>query len=141
MAEVDWAILCDYAFQDSGRKACLIGIFDRIFAMAVPAQQHHMALVIRFTGGQPNSKVKFKVEIVRPPDAGGAAMASAGGEAQLGDTGAGEFIVNFAGFPLPDFGPYAVNVHPDEEGAQTKMVTFTVQRPLIRPAEPEPTGD
>ena len=50
MAECDWAILCDYAFQDIGRKTCLIGVFDRIFALTVPTVLVQAAIGLKLLG-------------------------------------------------------------------------------------------
>jgi len=98
MADIDWAILCDYAFLDVGRKTCVIGIFSKVFTPAVPASHHQAAIVIRFTG-DPGEKVKFKIEILRPVNAGGGGggtLATLNGEAPLGDSGATEFSTNIA---------------------------------------------
>lgn len=124
MAECEWAILCDYAFQDVGRKTCLIGAFDRIYTAAVPAQHHHAALVVRFAG-EPSELVKFRIEIVRPS---GGTIGTVNGEVKLGDTGGSEFITNIAGLPIPDFGPYAFNIYVGDDKAP-KVITFTVAPP------------
>lgn len=50
MAEIGWAHLCDYAFMDQGDKRCLIGIFQRIFAVRVPAQHTRSALAAEIKG-------------------------------------------------------------------------------------------
>ena len=131
MAECEWAILCDYAFQDVARKTCLIGAFDRIFAAAVPAQHHQAALVVRFSG-EPTEKVKFRVEITRPS---GGTVGTLNGEIQLGDTGGGEFIANIAGLPIPDWGAYAFSIYAGDEKAP-KVITFTVTKPLGQDSKP-----
>jgi hypothetical protein len=123
MADIDWAILCDYAFLDVGRKTCVIGIFNRIFSKAVPAVHHQAALVVRFTGN-PGEDVMFKVEIIRPLTSGQGAIGSFQGAAKLGDNGAGEVTTNIAGLPLPDYGDYAFNIHVGEK--LVKVVTFSV---------------
>jgi len=123
MAEVEWAILCDYAFQDIGRKTCLIGTFDRIFTKVVPAQHHQAALVIRFTG-EPAEAVKFRLEIVRPS---GGTIGTVNGEVKLAETGSAEFIANIAGLPLPDFGPYGFTIYVGD--AAPKVISFTVAEP------------
>ncbi|MBI1955040.1 MAG: hypothetical protein HYS38_01455 [Acidobacteria bacterium] len=134
MADVDWAILCDYAFLDVGRKTCIIGVFQRIFVNSVPAHHHQLALVIRFIG-EPGETVKFKIEIVRPPESGGGTVGAVGNEIKLGDTGTAEFITQIAGLPLPDYGAYSFNIYADEN-KPPKAVTFTVERPPKGSSEP-----
>ncbi|MBI4460471.1 MAG: hypothetical protein HY648_10495 [Acidobacteria bacterium] len=125
MADVEWAILCDYAFLDVGRKTCLIGIFSTIFTHAVPATQHQAAIVIKFTG-EPNEVVKFRIEVTRPPTAGGGTIASLNGEVKLGESGTSEFSGNIMGLPLPDWGIYAFNIYTDDK--PPKIVGFTVAK-------------
>lgn len=123
MAECDWAILCDYSFLDVGRKMCLIGVFDRIFAPAVPTAQHQAALALKIVG-EPTEHVMFRVEIVRPT---GELLATLGGEATLGEAGTGELQLNMAGLPLPDYGLYAFNVFLDDQ--LTRTAGFSVAKP------------
>ena len=127
MAECSWAILCDYSFLDVSRKMCLIGIFDRVWAQAVPTTHHQAALALKLIG-DPNEKVAMKVEIVRPA---GGVLATLGGEVTLGDTGSGEFNMNIAGLPLPDFGLYAFNIYLNEK--LEKTVGFSVDKPQSPP--------
>src|SRR2546422_315249 len=107
MAECDWAILCDYAFLDFGRKMCMIGIFDRVFAATVPSSLHLAALAMRLLG-QPREMVNFRVEVIRPT---GGQLAAFEGSVQFGDTGTSELQFNIAGLPLPDYGIYSFNIY------------------------------
>jgi uncharacterized protein DUF6941 len=127
MAECDWAILCDYAFQDVNRKMCLIGVFDRIFTLKVPSVQHQSALAFKVVG-DPAEHVTFRVEAVRPT---GAQLANFEGAVDLGPTGTADVQFGIAGLPLPDFGLYNFNVFVGGELAKT--VGFLVMRPLIPP--------
>lgn len=131
MATCEWAILCDYAFQDSGRKNCLIGIFDRIFVTRVPASHHQAAVVIKLVG-EPQERVQIRLAITRP---GGDALAEVGGQGQLSDAGTVELSLNLANLPLPDFGIYAINIFVND--ALAKTATFTVTRPP-QPPQPQP---
>lgn len=124
MAKCDWGILCDYAFLDVGRKMCLIGIFDRIFAPAVPATHHQAALALKLVG-EPKEKVQLRVEIIRP---NGDVLAKVEGGAELGDAGTAEIQMGMAGLPLPDFGIYGFNVYIGDELAKT--ITVSVSRPV-----------
>lgn len=123
MVTCDWAILCDYAFQDVGRKTCAIGIFDNIFAAGVPATHHNAAVVIKLVG-EPQEHVRLRLAITRPT---GEALAEVGGEGQLSDAGTIQIMLNLANLPLPDFGIYGINIYAGD--ALVKIATFTVSRP------------
>lgn len=131
MATCEWAILCDYAFQDLGRKTCLIGIFDRIFTAQVPATHHQAAVVIKLIG-EHHERVHLRLAITRPT---GETLAEVGGEGELGDAGTIELGMNLANLPLPDFGIYGINVFVMDVLAKT--ITFTVTRPP-QPPQPQP---
>ena len=120
MAECEWAILCDYAFKDEGRKTCVIGIFDRIFTQAVPSQHHQASLVFKVMGDA-NEEVEFKVEITRPT---GGTLGSIGGKFKTPLAGTVDIIANLQGVPLPDFGLYAFCLYLG--GALAKTVGLTV---------------
>jgi hypothetical protein len=135
MTEIEWAILCDYAFLDVGRKTCLIGTFDRIFTPLVPAHHHQAAIVIKFTG-TPGEVVKFKIEVLRPLEAGGTSLAALNAETKLGDAGTSEFSANLAGLPLPDYGVYSFNIYVGN--APPKTITFSVVRPPGQPTTTSP---
>ena len=121
MAEVEWAILCDYAFQDVGRKTCMIGIFDRIFANAVPAQHHQAAFVFKVTGDA-NEEVDFKVEITRPA---GGTLGSIGGKIKVPPLGTIDVIANLQGLPLPDYGAYSFSLYLGDALAKAIGLTVT----------------
>lgn len=123
MADCEWAILCDYAFQDVNRKMCIIGAFSEVTATAVPAVHNAAALVLRITGDA-NERVTVKVEIVRPTNG---LLGQVEGELQLGGTGTGELHLALNQLPLPDWGPYSFNVYFGD--TLMKTVGFVVQRP------------
>ncbi len=125
MAECEWAVLCDYAFQDVGRKTCLIGIFDRIFAAAVPAQHHQSAFAFKITG-DPNEEVTFKLEIARPA---GGTLSSFGGKMKVPPSGTIDVIANLQGMPLPDFGPYSFTLYLGETPSKTIGLTVVQRKP------------
>lgn len=133
MAQCEWAILCDYAFQDIGRKNCLIGIFDRIIAARVPTTHHQAALVVRLLG-EHRERAQVRLAITRPT---GETLIEVNGQGDLGDTGSSDLILNIRGLQLPDFGIYGVNVFVND--ALTKTITFTVTRPpQPPPTQPQP---
>ena len=123
MAECDWAILCDYAFLDVGRKMCMIGVFDRVFTASVPSALHHSAVAIKLIG-EPGEEINFRVEIIRPT---GGQLATMEGTASVPEVGAVEMTVTIAGMPLPDFGLYSLNIHAGT--ALLKTVGFLVTQP------------
>jgi hypothetical protein len=132
MAECDWAILCDYAFQDIGRKTCLIGVFDRIFALTVPTVLIQAAIGLKLLGF-PGEQVAFRVEIIRPT---GSQLATFGGNVVIAENGSLEVQVRMAGLQLPDFGVYGLNIYAGEVLA--KNVSFLVTKPpqATQPSNP-----
>lgn len=133
MADCEWVILCDYAFQDAGRKTCMIGVFDRIYAAKVPAQHHQAALVFKATG-DPSESIEFKVEITRPT---GGTLGSIGGKIVMPPTGTVDVIANLQGMPLPDNGVYAFALFFNDE--LKKLVNVTVLEPPV-PQKPKESG-
>jgi uncharacterized protein DUF6941 len=125
MATCEWAILCDYAFLDVNRKLCLIGIFDRIAAPAVPATHHQAALALKLVG-EPGERVRLRLEAVRPT---GETLMRIEGDGELGEGGTAEIHMGMAGLPLPDYGIYAFNLYIGDELARS--VALTVTRPPL----------
>lgn len=50
MVNLEWALCCDYAFQDKDNKPCMIGLFDRIWANEFPVTHSIFFVVSRWTG-------------------------------------------------------------------------------------------
>lgn len=115
MAECDWAILCDYAFLDVNRKMCLIGTFNQVNALNVPAVHQQAALALKIIG-EAGEKVPIRVEIVRPS---GGILGKLEGEIQLAPAGGGEIHLNIAGLPIPDWGLYSFNIYLGDQLAKT----------------------
>jgi hypothetical protein len=130
MAEVEWAMMCDYAFKDSGNKSCLIGIFDRIFTPAVPTALNRASLAIKVVG-EPKEKAQIKIEIVRPT---GGVLATIQADVELGDTGATEIQAAIQGMPLPDWGIYGFSIYVGEV-LSLKTITISVVTPPAPPAK------
>jgi uncharacterized protein DUF6941 len=124
MADVEWAMMCDYAFQDSGRKSCLIGIFDRVFATNVPTALVRSSLAIKVVG-DPKEKVRVRIEIVRPT---GGVLSTLQVDVELGDNGVAEVQAGIQGMPLPDWGIYGFNIYVGEE-SKPKTIMITVSQP------------
>ncbi|MGE0363053.1 MAG: hypothetical protein AB7R67_20235 [Vicinamibacterales bacterium] len=115
MADCEWAILCDYAFQDVNRKMCMIGAFNQISTTSVPAVHALAALVLKVSGDA-NEKVSIRVEIVRPS---GGLLVKVEGEVQLGIVGAGEINLQLNQLPLPDWGLYSFNIFVADQLSKT----------------------
>lgn len=128
MAEVEWAMMCDYAFKDSGNKTCLIGIFDRIFTKGVPTALNRASLALK-VAGEPKENAKIKIEIVRPT---GGVLATLQVDVALGDNGAAEVQAAIQGLPLPDWGIYGFNIFVGED-LSSKTITITVAEPPAQP--------
>ena len=124
MADVEWAMMCDYAFKDSGNKSCLIGIFDRIFSQGVPTALNRASLALKVSG-EPKEKAQIKIEIVRPT---GGVLATIQADVELGDNGAAEVHAAIQGMPLPDWGIYGFNIYVGEALSE-KGITVTVTQP------------
>ena len=120
MAECEWAIVCDYSFMDVNRKTCLIGVFDRIVSNKVPVT-NQTAVAIRLVG-DPGEQVGVRIELVRPS---GGILAQLNGQSVLGETGAGEFQLNFSGLLLPDWGLYAFNIYFNDRLEKTAGFSLT----------------
>lgn len=123
MADCEWAILCDYTFRDQAGKVCVIGIFDRMYALNVPATHPQAAIVLRFVGDA-HEKLTFKLEIIRPT---GGTIGGLQGNTELGDTGTADFNVNIGGLPIPDYGSYAFQLYINEQ--LSKTISFVVMKP------------
>jgi len=130
MADCEWAILCDYTFKDQGGKICVIGIFERIHAAAVPATHHQTGIVLRIVG-EPRETVQFRIEIIRPT---GGILGKIEGAGDLSDTGTAQMNMNLGALSLPDFGTYAFQVYIGDQ--VSKQATF-----LVVPLTPSPTPD
>jgi hypothetical protein len=65
MAEVEYMHICDYAFPAQGGKPCIIGIFDRIIALAFPVAHALMSVAIHLQGTA-HEIVPIHVEVGRP---------------------------------------------------------------------------
>ena len=46
MVACDWAVFCDYAFEDNRGKLCLIGLFQYIHAASFPANHQTLFFVV-----------------------------------------------------------------------------------------------
>jgi hypothetical protein len=132
VAECEWLILCDYAFNADRGKLCLIGIFDRIFAGSVPTKHHQAALAFHLLG-EPKEALELRFEIVRPT---GATLLSLEAQTQLGDTGVVRGSLGIGDLLLPDYGNYALQLYSND--TLVKTATFTVQQSPTQSPQPGP---
>ncbi len=128
MADVEWAMMCDYAFKDNGNKTCLIGIFDRIFSQGVPTALNRASLALKIAG-EPKEKAQIKIEIVRPT---GGVLATLQVDVELGDNGVAEVQAAIQGMPLPDWGIYGFNIYVGDD-LSAKTITIAVAEPPAKP--------
>lgn len=124
MAIVEWGHLCDYAFFDEKKKACLIGIFSNIFTAHVPTNHSRCAFIFSLTG-KPHEKAKVKLVIIRPDGKDPLVDISNPGLA-LSETGSVISNIILDKLPLPDYGLYEINIYLNDEIAHT--TTFQVYR-------------
>lgn len=118
-----WALLCDYAFLDSGGKLCVIGIFDRIYAKSVPTIHVGARLVAQLAGG-PSERFRIKVQILRPT---ASTLKSVDGSGETSPEGGAGVHLDLSPLHLPDYGKYRVNIFLDDEPAG--LMTFSVLSP------------
>lgn len=107
MPSLEWTLSCDYAFFDENRKACMIGLFDRIWADSFPVT-HPLFFVVVQWAGDGDETFSHRARIVAPD---GAQIAETHGVdvTVSPDRGAG---VNsrFAGVTFPQPGVYRVEL-------------------------------
>lgn len=120
MADCEWIIVCDYAFPAMQSKLCMIGIFDIMFAPAVPF--NHEKIFIGFNlVGEPGEKGETKLEIIAPT---GTVISSAKGVFTLPDTGSAFGAMQVVNLELPEFGRYAIQIDLGE--SVPKQAWFTL---------------
>lgn len=124
MARVEWGHLCDYAFFDEKKKACLIGIFSSIFTAHVPLNYFRCSFIFSLTG-KSHEKVKVKLVILRPGGKDPLVDINNPGLA-LSETGSLISNIILDKLPLPDYGSYEINVYLNDKIAHT--TTFQVSR-------------
>ena len=106
MAEMEYMHVCDYAFFAHGGKPCLIGIFDRINALAFPIHYPFMAVTIQLRGN-PHEVVPLKMELGRP---NGDVLMKLEGQAVVEGDGSAFSAFNLVNAQFPDAGRYTVKV-------------------------------
>jgi hypothetical protein len=122
MADCDWIILCDYAFPAMHGKLCMVGIFDMIFATAVPAA-HARAFIGFSLVGEPGEKGEAKLEIIGPT---GQVVSSAKAAFTLPELGSAFGALEVQNLVLPEFGRYAIQIDLGE--SLPKQAWFTLQK-------------
>jgi len=123
VAECEWAVICDYAFLDSQGKACIIGIFDGIYAKAVPVIHRQATLVVQLRGA-PREAVSVRTELVRP---NGGGLTKVEGHGELSPTGVAGLQLRLGPMNLPDYGQYSCNIAVNDQ--QSYVARFDVRKP------------
>lgn len=119
MAKVAWGHLCDYAFFDERKKACLIGIFSSIFTEQVPIRHPKCAFMFSLTG-EPREKVEIRVELVRP-DGKDPLINVQNPNVVLTEAGNITNNIILDNLLLPDYGPYEIRIYLNREIAHTTI--------------------
>jgi hypothetical protein len=122
MAECDWIVLCDYAFQGHLGKVCLIGIFDLIFAPDTPIK-HERAFIGFSVIGEPGENVLLKLEIIGPK---GESLGKVAREFTLPDSGSAQVALEMKDLMLKNFGRHAIQI--DLGDGQPKSAWFTLKQ-------------
>ena len=121
MAVCGWAVFCDYAFEDSRGKLCLIGIFHYIHAASFPASHPTLYFVVHLAGA-PHERTDVTVDVTGPT---GAALTTLIENASIGLTadGTANILLNVAAQPLPDPGHYTFTVRAGSKTLRTATLT------------------
>jgi uncharacterized protein DUF6941 len=127
-------LVCDQIIQDAttGKKT-LIGLFDRIFSRAFPAQHPRLSIYAKVVAA-PGSKIIGAWRVVGP--AGHMADMSMG-EFTLSPDGLAEVVTEIAGFGIPAPGEYRfILMLNDKEAGEAKIhvvqpITETGSTPTV----------
>lgn len=65
MPTIDWAFLCEYAFTDASNKASIIGMFDNLNVLSLPASHPQMYLALRMKIA-PGESFELSAKITSP---------------------------------------------------------------------------
>lgn len=106
MARLEWAILCRLAFRDEGNSACLIGIFNRLFAKRAPVTHPHCSIFVRSIG-RAGESIAIQIELWGPRNKKIQKLEQQG---VAGENGEGNFIFHWFNMELPEFGKYEIRV-------------------------------
>lgn len=106
LADLDWGILCDYAFYDYAGKVCIIGVFDRVYVRQLPGRLS-CSFVLRLVG-EPGERCAVRIALHLP---GGEVAFEYSDRIELGPTGTRERVWPIAGVSLASEGIGAVTVH------------------------------
>jgi hypothetical protein len=123
MADCDWAILCDHGFQDINNKACLIGIFDRIQTVSVPAGIPRACFVANILGNS-GEQCRVRIELARES---GPPLFTVDVPVILSTSGSYNVFANLIGLVIPEYGSYSFNVSVND--ALSKAITLVVETP------------
>ncbi len=113
MANVMWAHLCDHAFFDENKKACLIGIFQVIHTPKVPAI-HPWSVFSFHIKGEHKEKIKIRIQVIRP-DGRDPLIDDEISEIVIPENGEINSNFGLVNLQLPDYGPYDIKVYLNDE--------------------------
>lgn len=107
MPNLEWALRCDYAFFDGQGKACLIGLFNRIWADSFPAT-HSLLFVVSNWIGDANETFSQHTRIMAPD--GSQVAESRVPEVTASPAGGAGIITRFANITFPEPGDYRIEL-------------------------------
>jgi len=118
--EIDMALLADAATVDASGKLNILGIFDRISVVELPAHHPHLSLVLRVSASMDEAGV-HKMEIILQ-DPGGSRVMGMNGDLHVGPgpvLSGGQVkipqVLNIDRLVFPTAGRYAFDVSLDGE--------------------------
>jgi len=105
--QLRWAALADYVIVDQGSKISILGMFERISVLSLPAT-HPVMYVVSWWQGQPNGRFNLEQRIWAPTHqvlvTGGATPT------QYSPSGKALAVQLFVGIPIPAHGNYTVEL-------------------------------
>ena len=123
-----YAIICEVFREGLGKKADILGTFDRTFVPQLPAQQPSMFFVVHLYAENEDDlgRKQFEMRILRP---NGAVLHEFQGSFDVKPEGgtylsSGRVVFELRGMPLPDAGRYRMVL--DVEGNEVASHPFTV---------------
>jgi len=125
MANLEWALCCDYAFHDRDNKACMIGLFDRIWADEFPATHLVFFVVSQWTGGESEETFNQRTRILAPD--GIQIAETLGAEITTSPGGGAGVVSRFVGATFPQAGTYRVELLADDNVVGSIVLTVAMR--------------
>lgn len=136
--QVEVAVVADYANVAEGNKLNVMGIFDRIFAMAFPARHAYMVLAFRLRLEFEDRDRTHRLDVILE-DEDGHKLGGGSADIQVGHIPPGHRdaltqVLPFADLLFPHQGDFAFSIV--WNGEERARVPFSVAPPPQPPATP-----